>query len=249
MKRGLPKEISLLTVMVMLMSLVPMGVSAVDTSAENKVVVKQESPSVNSTETNAINSAQDVNVSEDKPITTADPLKSETDRTIQTSETLQTSAVENDFSYEDFGTGVCITEYTGSGGNVVVPSTLGGKQVLKLGDNAFSEFGGIIFTAITLSDGVTTIGKHTFWGDTSLTTITLPDNVTTIGSHSFSGCTSLTKVVIPSSVTSIGSEIFHNCLNPTIYGNTGSYAETYANEWGDSIYRKCLDRHRRVHTA
>ena len=36
------------------------------------------------------------------------------------------------------------------------------------------------------------------------------------------------KVIIPESVTSIGDNTFYNCKNITIYGYTGSYAETYA---------------------
>ena len=36
------------------------------------------------------------------------------------------------------------------------------------------------------------------------------------------------KVIIPESVTSIGDNTFYNCKNITIYGYSGSYAETYA---------------------
>mgnify|MGYP000777791135 FL=1 len=39
---------------------------------------------------------------------------------------------------------------------------------------------------------------------------------------------SLKKVIIPESVTSIGDNTFYNCKNITIYGYSGSYAETYA---------------------
>ena len=38
----------------------------------------------------------------------------------------------------------------------------------------------------------------------------------------------LEKVIIPESVTSIGDNTFYNCKNITIYGYSGSYAETYA---------------------
>ena len=51
-----------------------------------------------------------------------------------------------------------------------------------------------------------------------------------IGYVAFSGCTSLTAITIPDSVTSIGENAFGLCTNLTIYGYTGSYAETYAKE-------------------
>ena len=46
--------------------------------------------------------------------------------------------------------------------------------------------------------------------------------------QAFYGCTNLTKITIPESVTSIESFAFEDCNNVTIYGYTGSYAETYA---------------------
>ena len=47
----------------------------------------------------------------------------------------------------------------------------------------------------------------------------------------FCGCSSLTIVTIPSSVTSIRSDAFYgHSSSLVIYGEAGSYAETYANE-------------------
>ena len=49
-----------------------------------------------------------------------------------------------------------------------------------------------------------------------------------LGGVLFKGCTSLTRITIPDSVTNIDGETFEDCNNVTIYGYTGSYAETYA---------------------
>ena len=87
-------------------------------------------------------------------------------------------------------------------------------------------------TSITIPSGVTTIDYSTFWGCNSLTNITIPPNVTSIGSWAFGECTNLRSITIPPSVTSIKEGAFQSCDQLTIYSNTGSYAETYANENG-----------------
>jgi hypothetical protein len=87
-------------------------------------------------------------------------------------------------------------------------------------------------TDITIPDGVTSIGDYAFSSCTSLTDITIPNGVTSIGDYAFSRCTSLTDITIPNSVTSIGNWAFWGCGNLTIYGNIGSYAQTYAEENG-----------------
>jgi hypothetical protein len=46
----------------------------------------------------------------------------------------------------------------------------------------------------------------------------------------FGECSNLTSITIPNGVTKIGSDAFSGCDNFTIYGYSGSYAETYAIE-------------------
>ena len=98
--------------------------------------------------------------------------------------------------------------------------------------------------SIIPSDGsVTSIGAGAFGGCTGLTSITIPDSVTSIGDVAFAICTDLTSITIPASVTDIGYYAFgyyqdestfevKKVENFTIYGYTGTAAETYANENG-----------------
>ena len=64
---------------------------------------------------------------------------------------------------------------------------------------------------VVIEDGVTSIGKYTFYGCSSLVSVTIPDSVTSIGSDAFYGCSSLVSVTIPDSVTRINSSVFSGC--------------------------------------
>lgn len=88
-------------------------------------------------------------------------------------------------------------------------------------------------TDVTIGNNVTSIGDSAFYNCSSLASITIPDSVTEIGDKAFSICSSLESVTIPKSVTSIKSSAFNNHSEAlTIYGCTGSAAETFATEQG-----------------
>ena len=164
----------------------------------------------------------------------------------------------NDYEYEvlDDGT-VEISKYTGSDEEVTIPSTIDGKKVTSIGEDAFywctsltsvtipnsvTSIGAWAFESceslesVTIPNSVTSIGRSAFCYCTSLTSVTIPNSVTSIGAWAFWECTGLTSVTIPNSVTSIGYWAFGydshmNIINGfTIYGYKGSAAETYAKE-------------------
>lgn len=131
-------------------------------------------------------------------------------------------------------------------------------KVTRIGDSAFS--GCKVLDRLTLPEGVSRLGSCMIQGTniSSITipkTVTyssgdgskngalagaavltdvvfadgikkIPDYICASGSYT----SAIERVVIPESVTSIGSYAFYNCKNFTIYGYTGSYAETYAKE-------------------
>lgn len=133
-----------------------------------------------------------------------------------------------DFSYTvTSGNNAKITKYVGNGNNVKVPAVIDGYNIIGIDNYAFKNNTSV--HSVTLAQGIKTIGYGTFLNCTALETVELPDTVTNIGTNAFKGCTNLTKITIPASVTSIQPTSFNSCPNVTIYGQAGSYAETYAN--------------------
>ena len=114
------------------------------------------------------------------------------------------------FTYEINGESVTITGYTGSEGNVTIPSEIEGKPVTAIGERAFSQ--NKTLTSVAIPDSVTGIGDYAFYMTWSLTSIEIPDGVTGIGKSAFyeSG---LENINIPAGVTTIGMGAFEDCFN------------------------------------
>ena len=118
-----------------------------------------------------------------------------------------------DFTYTDNGTSVTITYYTGAGGAVAIPSSIGGHPVTAIDGWAF--YYQFSLTSITIPDTVTSIGAFAFQGCRNMTSITLPSSLTSIGDYAFYYCDKLTSVTIPGGVTTIGTYGFNNCTGLT----------------------------------
>jgi hypothetical protein len=83
-----------------------------------------------------------------------------------------------DFTF-DPATGT-ITRYSGPA-DLIIPSTIDGVPVTKLGDSVFSNK---YLTSVIIPEGITTINYQAFRSN-KLTSITIPDSVTTIGQEAF----------------------------------------------------------------
>lgn len=115
------------------------------------------------------------------------------------------AADEADFEISEVDGGVEIT-YIGAGGDVVIPSKIGGKPVVALASYAFKECEDR--GHVTIPSTVTTIGHGAFW-NSGLTGVTIPDSVTEIKALAFKGCTNLTSIKLPKGITAIEADTFH----------------------------------------
>jgi len=78
---------------------------------------------------------------------------------------------------------ITITSYTGSGGDVTIPTNINGLTVSSIGDSAFG-------------------------GCTSLTNVTIPNGVTIIGNGAFAYCSSLRRVYFTGNPPAFGYNVF-----------------------------------------
>lgn len=106
--------------------------------------------------------------------------------------------------------GATITAIAGEvKGEIVIPSVIGEKNVIGIGDFLFlnnTEITGVVFPE-TLKE----IGARAFEGCTAIKSIVIPDGVTRIQGEAFKGCTALKSVKLPSSLSSIEYSLFENC--------------------------------------
>lgn len=122
--------------------------------------------------------------------------------------TVKVLGVSDVYKYTTSGNSVTITDYLGTGGDIVIPSTIAGKPVTALGPMSFWVDDNI--TSVVIPEGVTTIGKQAFNGDDNLAKITLPSTLKTIGQRAFYG-TAITEITIPEGVTTLSNEAFNSC--------------------------------------
>ena len=133
----------------------------------------------------------------------------------------------HDFEYTAVsGNDIKITGYTGTATQLQIPSVIDGHNVVALSDYAFKN--NTTLKSVKCSTGLTRVNYGAFLNCTSLEEVELSGTVKTIGTYAFKGCTNLKKIVIPASVTSINANSFTGCTMLSIYGEEGSFAQTYA---------------------
>ena len=113
------------------------------------------------------------------------------------------------YEYTTADAGVTITKYNGPYTSPGVPTTIKGKNVIAIGDEAFK--GNTSLTAVYLYSPLSKIGEKAFYGCTSLTNASIPYTVTDIGNSAFYNCKKLKISTLPSKLTKVGNYAFGFC--------------------------------------
>lgn len=92
---------------------------------------------------------------------------------------------------------VTISQYTGLGGNVVIPDTIDGMPVTAIGSQAFFQVSGL--TSVTMGTNLTRIEANAIFQCPNLSSVSILGNVTNIGDGPFIDCKSLTGIGLSSS--------------------------------------------------
>ena len=141
--------------------------------------------------------------------------------------TFADAAKENGYTYTVSDGKAYIFEYEGSGGDIVVPRTLGGYPVCGIGGRAFS---GTNITSVTVHSGIEYAANEAFAFCQSLVSVEFEGEATTLGAGIFAGCSALKSVILPSALASIPSDAFTGCssLDNIILPDTLEIIEAYA---------------------
>ncbi len=89
-------------------------------------------------------------------------------------------------------------------------------------------------TSVTIHEKTRFMMNDAFSECGKLTAISLPDGLVTIGTCAFSGCRNLLSIVIPLSVTKIGWHGFIECVVITIFCEANSQPSNWSSEWNSS---------------
>ncbi|MBE5866001.1 MAG: leucine-rich repeat domain-containing protein [Lachnospiraceae bacterium] len=106
---------------------------------------------------------------------------------------------ESDFRVDDEDGKIVIIGYEGESMDVVIPSTIDGKEVVAIGKNAFTN-GDI--TSLVCPDTLKEIREEAFVNCTELTNLQLNEGLELIGKHIIVN-TGVEKLVLPESITTI----------------------------------------------
>ena len=147
--------------------------------------------------------------------------------------------------------------FSGYKGGLVIPSTLGGKPVTAIADNAFvgktglggiripgtvktvgkSAFAGCKLGVATFDDGVTSIGERAFENCTELVTVDVIDSVTTLGDYAFSGCSKLTTASLDDDhIGALERHVFDGCSSKLVVTFRTSGDPLLAQKVGDYFW-------------
>lgn len=139
---------------------------------------------------------------------------------------------EGDFTYSVKDGKATVTGYDGNAQELEIPATLGGKDVIAIGDSVFDA--NKTLKKVIIPEGITKIGDSAFYDCENLERVDIPFSVTTISDWAFKGCKSLKRAFIRGAVSTIGESMFLGCEGLTAISVPSSLTEI-----GESAFRGC----------
>ncbi len=155
---------------------------------------------------NVVASTQSVSNNTEK--TTVVAGKTVTDADVSEA-TKATSTDKSGFTYSTSGDKITVTGYSGSKKDIVIPEKINNKNVVAIGENAFTNSS---ITSVKIGNNVKEICAWSFENCKNLKKIDFGTGVEKIDELAFWDCFELTSVVIPKNVTYIGQSSFFECI-------------------------------------
>lgn len=118
---------------------------------------------------------------------------------------------EGDFTYSVKDGKATVTGYDGNAQELEIPATLGGKDVIAIGDSVFDA--NKTLKKVIISEGITKIGDSAFYDCENIERVDIPFSVTTIAGWAFKGCSSLKTAFIRGPVSVISEGTFRGCTS------------------------------------
>ena len=148
------------------------------------------------------------------------------------------------FTYTTNNGAITITGFTGSGGNVSIPSTINGYPVTAIGDFAFEN---TALYGVIIPDSVVSIGTAAFYYCYAMSNAAIPSSVTNIGTQAFCACPVLWNIAVDPanpSYASAGGVLFNKTLTTLIQFPQGNLAGSYVisnsvTSIGDDAFLNC----------
>ena len=111
-------------------------------------------------------------------------------------------------------------------------------SVTSMGEKAFYDCDAL--TDVKLGTGITQIPTSCFEHCDVLPSVVLPYRISKVGDNAFKNCVALTEITIPRATTTISTSAFSYPAKMTVYGISGTYAETFANQQGMKFVNKAV---------
>ncbi len=150
---------------------------------------------------------------------------------------LPISGVEGSYKFDEYSDHVVLTQFIGKASNIYIPDTIKGKPVTDFG-TIFK--GSLTIESIYIGKNCTQIVDNAFTDCYNLQRVQIDGGIRSIGELAFFGCQALKLIYIPSSVVKIADNAFKYCTDLIIYGDKGTEAERFAEQY-HSIYFRDLN--------